>query len=130
MKASKENMDNFFRRQAQQLEETPSAGTWERLERRLDKHQHRSRLVFRRSLSMVAAISVLLTFAFLIATYEFEQPRPFAVDIGKVEIKPIATSIDPEAYKAVEYAVKYRDQMQNHLDEGSSLNRLQVRKPD
>lgn len=130
MKASKEKIDNFFRRQAEQLEETPSTATWERLERRLDKHQRRSQLVFRRSLAMVAAIAVLWTFAFLLATHEFEQPRPFASDIGKVEITPISASVDPEAYKAVEYAVKYRNQMQNHLDEGSSLTRLQVRKPD
>ena len=122
-------VDQFFRTQAEQLREAPSRATWKRLERRLDTHQRRSRFNFTRALGMVAAVLLLLVFAFLFSTISFEPERPVAADMVKADIEPIASAVDPEAYKVVEYTIKYRDRMRNIIDEGSEDAKLKVRQP-
>jgi hypothetical protein len=124
-----QQVDQFFRTQAEQLQETPSRATWKRLERRLDTHQRRSRFNFTPTLGMVAAVLLLVVFAFLFSTLNFEQERPIAADMVNADVVPIESAVDPEAYKVVEYTIKYRDRMRNIIDEGSEDTKLKVRQP-
>jgi len=129
MKDSNTKVDDFFRFRAEELEEAPSRATWKRLERRLDSHQQRNQLSFRRTFGMVAAVLLLVVFAFLFSTISFDQERPVAADMGTTMVEPITTDVDPEAYKVVEYRIKYRDRMRNIIDEGTETAKLKVRKP-
>lgn len=130
MDKSNSNIDNIFRSGADELRETPSRATWKRLERRLDAHQRRNRLSFRSTLGMVAAISLLLVFVFLFSTISFEQEKPMAADFMPTEIEPITSAVDPEAYKVVEYTIKYRDRMGRTIEEGPESTKLKVRRPN
>lgn len=130
MKKPNTNVEDYFRARAEGLEAVPSRAAWKRLERRLDNHQRRNHFNFRRTFGMVAAILLLVVFAFLLTTVNFRQKQPVAADMGKAKVELIATSVDPEAYKVVEYTIKYRDRMRNIIDEGTQVAKLKVRKPE
>ena len=65
------DMEDFFRNRQDELNEMPSRAAWRKLERRLDKHQKRNRLSYSRSFAMVAAVLLLVVFAFLFSMLQF-----------------------------------------------------------
>lgn len=124
------SVEDFFRSRAEALEETPSRAAWKRLERRLDNHQRRNRIGFIRTFGMVAAILLLVVFAFMFSMVDLGQESKVKADMASAKVEPIATNVDPEAYKVVEYTIKYRDRMRNIIDEGAEDTKLQVRLPN
>lgn len=124
------SVEDFFRNRAEALEETPSRATWKRLEHRLDNHQRRNRLGLIRTFGMVAAVLLLAVFVFMFSMLDLNEDQGVTADMASVEVEPIATNVDPEAYKVVEYTIKYRDRMRNIIDEGTEEAKLQVRLPN
>lgn len=119
-------MEDFFRSRQEELNEMPSRAAWRKLERRLDKHQKRSRLSYSHSFAMVAAVLVLVVFAFLFSMLNLAQDSKMGT--ASIQVEPISTQdMDPEAYKVVEYTLKYRDRMSNIIEEGPEDGKLQVR---
>ena len=67
MKSDKELFE-LFRKNQYGLNERPSANTWRRLERKLDNHRRSNhRLVFRRTIGMVAGLAILVVALFLLS---------------------------------------------------------------
>lgn len=120
------DMEDYFRSRQDEFNEMPSRAAWKKLERRLDKRQKRNRLSYSRSFAMAAAVLILVVFAFLFSMVDLGKDAQ--IGTASVEIEPISTQdMDPEAYKVVEYTLKYRDRMSNIIEEGPEDGKLQVR---
>jgi hypothetical protein len=120
------DMEDYFRNRREDFNEVPSRAAWKKLDRRLNAHQKRNRLSFTRSFTMVAAVLLLVVFAFLF--FMVEMGGPANQETASINVEPISTQdMDPEAYKVVEYTLKYRDRMSNIIEEGAEGNKLQVR---
>lgn len=65
MKSDKELFE-LFRKNQYRLNERPSPNGWKRLERKLDNHRMRHRIAFRRTMSMVASLALLVAVLFLL----------------------------------------------------------------
>lgn len=121
------DISSLFQNRDQELSEAPSRASWKKLERRLDAHQRRSRLSFIRSLGMVAAVLLLTVFVFLFSLFGNSNQAEHAGQVVALEFIP-TQEIDPEAYRVVEYRLKYEDRMQMPIEEGTPDNKLVVRK--
>lgn len=120
------NMEDYFRDRQDELNEMPSRAAWKKLERRLNKNQKRNRIVYSRSFAMAAAVLLLVVFAFLFSMLDLAQGSKMGT--ASIHVEPISTQdMDPEAYKVVEYTLKYRDRMSNIIEEGPEDGKLQVR---
>lgn len=120
------DMEDYFRSRQDEFNEVPSRAAWKKLERRMDKHQKRNRFNYSRSFAMAAAILLLVVFAFLFSMVDLAEDAP--IGTASIQVEPISTQdMDPEAYKVVEYTLKYRDRMSNIIEEGPEDGKLQVR---
>lgn len=120
------DMEDYFRSRQDEFNEVPARAAWKKLERRLDKHQKRNRFNYSRSFAMAAAVLLLVVFAFLFSMVDLAEDTP--IGTASIQVEPISTQdMDPEAYKVVEYTLKYRDRMSNIIEEGPEDNKLQVR---
>lgn len=120
------DMEDYFRSRQDEFNEVPSRAAWKKLERRLDKHQKRNRFNYTRSFVMAAAVLLLVVFAFLFSMVDLADGS--RMDTASIQVEPISTQdMDPEAYKVVEYTLKYRDRMSNIIEEGPEDGKLQVR---
>ncbi len=125
MKQRKDFFD-IFREQQHLFEERPPRTAWRQLERRLDAHQHRSRVTMYRSLAMVAAVMGLIVVITLI-TSRVDQQRQL---LGEAEAVPkqlealsdSETGESPE--QIVEFSRAYRDRTSGPIVEGQRGQRL------
>jgi len=126
-----EDLFNMFRERQDEWDEVPAAASWKKLERRLDHHQRRTRLSFRRNLSFVAAIAVLVSFVFLIS-YSMGQRNlnsPQATNLlSTAEIEEFtAEEGDPSALKVVAFSRKNLDHPSLYIREGERKQKLLVK---
>ena len=63
---SDKELFDLFRKNQYQYQERPSSNTWKRVERKLDSRISRTRVAYRNTLSMVAALAVLVVVMFLL----------------------------------------------------------------
>ena len=124
---NKIEIEELFQNRSEHFDEAPSRAAWKKLEKRLDNHQRRNKLNFIRSLGMVAGVLLLTVFAFLFSTLGINQSEAGADQVVASLETITTTEVDPEAYKVVEFTLKYRDRMLNPIEEGEGDNELLVR---
>lgn len=122
---------DLFRQGQADLQEQPSKASWRRLERRLDTHQRRSRLSFRRNASIAAAIAVVIGLTFLISFSIGQQSqlkRQASAMLTESQLEEFTPEEgDPAAYRIVEFARTYQNRPSIYIREGEAHKKLQVR---
>lgn len=129
----KPNNDIFelFRQAQSDLDEQPPQASWRKLEQRLDAHQKRSRLSFRRNISLAAAIAMLIGLTFLISFsigQKSQLNRQASAMMTPAQLEEFTLEDgDPAAYRIVEFARTYQNSPSLYIREGEASKRLLVR---
>lgn len=125
------NFFNLFREGQSELNEQPPQASWRRLERRLDAHQRRTRLSFRRNISIAAAIALVIGLTFLISFSIGQQSqlkRQASAVLTEAQLEEFSIEEgDPAAYRVVEFARTYQNRPSIYIREGEAHKKLQVR---
>lgn len=120
---SQKDIFDFFRNNERLLNEKPPLRTWRQLERRLDAHQSRGRVVLFRSLGMVAAVLLLVSIIVLMAVL-FENRQEYLSGTPQDLEYLHSGEGDPTAYEAVELARLSYDSRARGIEEGTPNKRL------
>lgn len=122
---------DLFREGQSELNEKPPQASWRRLERRLNTHQRRTRLAFRRNVSIAAAIAIVIGMTFLISFSIGQQnqlKRQASAVVLESELEEFTLEEgDPAAYRIVEFARTYQNRPSLYIREGEANKKLQVR---
>jgi len=122
---------DLFRQGKSDLDEQPSKASWRRLERRLDAHQRRTRISFRRNISIAAAVALVIGLTFLIS-FSIGQQSQLNRQASAVLIESQLEEFtpdegDPAAYRIVEFVRTYQNRPSLYIREGEPHKKLQVR---
>ncbi|NJK82470.1 MAG: hypothetical protein HC912_00245 [Saprospiraceae bacterium] len=106
-----------FRIQAQQMQQTPSPQTWERLSARLEQHKKHSKIIWWQRLAVAASFLVLLSVACLWSLYWIAPKVQFA---ALEELAPTSSKLPYDVASINrQYALGYI-----HVEEGTPSKRL------
>jgi len=114
--SKQKNIFDLFRDNQHKLDETPSRQSWQRLERRLQKHQRRNNRSIIRYVMMAAA--VLLVFAVLSALTTMLEQQDILFSKQKYTPEELQAVEDSSAYKFVDYQRLYSES--STITEGDS----------
>ena len=124
MKSDKELFE-LFRRNEYGLNERPSPNAWRRLERRLDNHQKRQRLNFRRILSMAAALVFIIFIVGLLSIYTKDEAARYDYHtqyLAPPKVEPKMTVHHTQ--KRVSRSYEYQKKITKSIQEGNPEKKL------
>ncbi|HMQ46070.1 MAG TPA: hypothetical protein PKA00_01120 [Saprospiraceae bacterium] len=125
MKKQDKRLYHLFRNNQHKLATTPNQRVWQNLEWRLDEHRRRQRMQWRKTISMAAAVVLLLGFVSLLNWISKSQHTQTSLDQAPLQIEQLqANNSDLEIKQVVEYTRRYQDRQYQPIAEGSPTQQL------
>ena len=126
----KKDLFQLFRDNQHKLNQAPSPRTWQRLEQRLDAYQPKRRFSLFRTLSMAAAVLVLVVLVSLISLLAGGRDNRFLASNGKAAPSALEdlrhTDADPYELQTVKITQQAQQQLRRPISEGDASKKLVV----
>ncbi len=120
---------DLFKRNEHKLSKKPSRRAWERLEDRLDRHEHSisSNNGWARYASMVASLLLLVTIAVVLTMKTQDNTPQFASNDIILEDLPTAPTSSQQFHKIVEYQNEYKNRERRIVEGNYSQKNLKLK---
>ncbi len=119
MKSDKEFFE-LFRKNQYKLNERPSPKTWQRLEKRLDNHYQRQRFASRHTLSMVAALALLIVATFFLTIGPVASNEDYTTQF----LEEVDQKAESDIQQLVDLSHRYQDRIREEIKEGDANKKL------